>query len=318
MNKIAIIGVYFGNFPEYMNLWVKSCTYNKKVNFIIVTDQKNNIEAENIKYVHMSLIEFFKLASKKLNLNINVKRPYKCCDFKPVYGIILEDYIKEYEFWGHCDFDMIFGDIKKFITDDIMRQYDKILPLGHLSLYRNTKENNDRYKCYGSKVGNYKEVFTSDKSYAFDEINGIYSIYKENKFPFYDKRIFADISMIYYRFRLALKDRNYKKQIFYWEDGKIYRAYEVKKKIKKEEYIYIHFKKRKDMRVNIKKINELESFYITSTGFYPKKKGIPSIEEINKYNKYKGYTYECIELIKFNLKNFIEKVKRKTIKIMEK
>ncbi len=46
MNKIVVIGVYFGNFPEYMNLWLKSCEFNKEIDFIIFTD---NIIKTNIK-----------------------------------------------------------------------------------------------------------------------------------------------------------------------------------------------------------------------------------------------------------------------------
>ena len=61
----------------------------------------------------------------------------------------------------------------------------------------------------------------------------------------FEKRIFADISMIYKRFRLALDDKNYDKQIFYWENGKVYRSYYLDKDLHKEEFIYIHFKKRK-------------------------------------------------------------------------
>ena len=43
----------------------------------------------------------------------------------------------EYDFWGYCDIDLIFGNIRKFITDDILDKYDKILSRGHFTLFRN-------------------------------------------------------------------------------------------------------------------------------------------------------------------------------------
>lgn len=306
MNRIVVIGVYFGKFPQYINLWLKSCEWNKNIDFLIFTDQElNNSNIHNVKIIRMDLADFSRIASEKLQMNIKLERAYKCCDFRPAYGKIFEDYIKDYSFWGHCDFDMIFGDIQKFITEDITDKYDKILNLGHLSLYRNTKIVNDRYKKKGSKVGNFEEVFNNNKSYAFDETNGIYSIYKENNFPVYDKRVFADISMIYKRFRLALNDINYNEQVFFWEKGKVYRAYKENNTIKKEEYIYIHFKKRKNMEVHIKDIKKINSFYITDKGFFNKKEGIPTIADIKKYNKYNGKIYEMLELLKFNIKRYI-------------
>lgn len=305
MNKVVVIGVYFGKFPQYINLWLKSCEWNKNVDFFIFTDEELDSKTHNIKIIKINLDDFSRIASEKLGMNIKLERPYKCCDFRPAYGKIFEDYIKGYSFWGHCDFDMIFGDIQQFITEDIMNKYDKILNLGHFSLYRNTEEVNNRYKEKGSKVGDFKEVFTNNKSYAFDETNGIYSIYKENNFPVYDKRVFADISMIYKRFKLALNDINYNEQVFFWENGKVYRAYKENDIIKKEEYVYIHFKKRKNMEVHIKDIDNLRSFYITDKGFFDKEEGLPAIEDIGKYNKYNGKTYEILEKLRFKMKRYI-------------
>lgn len=39
---------------------------------------------------------------------------------------MFQEYIKDYDFWGHCDADLIFGDIRKFVTDDILNKYDRL------------------------------------------------------------------------------------------------------------------------------------------------------------------------------------------------
>ena len=165
---------------------------------------------------------------------------------------------------------MIFGDLRKYFTDELLNSYDKILPLGHLSLYRNNPENNNRFKLKGSLVGDYKKVFTTDKGFAFDETNGVYQIYNSNGFEVFDKRIFADISSIHKRFRLALKDVNYKKQIFSFDKGKVFREYFVNDKHNKEEFIYIHIKSQK-LKIHCSP-ESWDCFYITNTGFYEKRK----------------------------------------------
>lgn len=105
----------------------------------------------------MSFNDFRVLVQSKFDFPVSLERPYKICDFKPAFGLICSEYIQGYDFWGHCDFDMIFGDIRKYITDDLLNSYDKILPLGHLSIYRNNEENNSRFKLSGSLVGDYKK-----------------------------------------------------------------------------------------------------------------------------------------------------------------
>ena len=114
MNKIGIIGVYFGKLPNYFPLWLKSCEHNRTIDFLIFTDQEIQFYPNNVKVHKISLPEMKQLAIKALGLDVSLERPYKCCDFKPVYGLIFEDYLKHYDYWGHCDFDLIFGDLASF------------------------------------------------------------------------------------------------------------------------------------------------------------------------------------------------------------
>lgn len=308
--SICIVGVYFGKLPEYFNLWLESCKRNKDIDFLVVGDNELVDLPQNIKCIKMSLPEMKELAQYKLGMQISLERPYKCCDFKVVYGIIFEDYLKEYDFWGHCDFDLIFGDLRKFFTDEILTTYDRILPLGHLSLYRNTAEVNNRYKLTGSIVGDYVTVFTSDKNFAFDEWRGIYSIYKSNNLPMYDRRVFADIASVYTRFRLALKDKNYKHQVFYWENGKVIRAFSKKKEIYTDEFAYIHFKKR-GFGFTVNEELSINGIYVCDRGFILKNKiGIPDLQEIKKISPY-VFTRELKEGVTIRVVNALKWCYRK-------
>ena len=313
MNKICVIGVYFGKLPNYFPLWLKSAKSNQNVDFYIFTD--NDLESnDNIFFNKMYLSDFKKLAEDTLGFSVCLDKPYKCCDFRPIYGLLFKEYVSKYDYWGHCDFDLIFGDIESFTQKYDLPSYDRFLALGHLSLYRNTDEVNSRYKIANSKM-NYKAVFTSSKNFAFDEICGMTKTYLENDYSLFSKRIFADIASVYKRYRLVeiypldKKPKNYKKQIFYWENGKVYRTYIVGGQKFTEEYIYVHFKKRPNYTFTFD-LDKTNAFYITNKGFFSKD-GEVTDKDIDLYNKYNGFLYELIENVKFKISTLFKKVKRK-------
>ena len=94
----------------------------------------------------------------KLKIKVDFSKPYKFCDFRPAYGVIFEDYIKGYDYWGHCDLDQVFGEISKFIPDKTIKQFEKVNRNGHFVLYKNTEKMNNIFKNSGA-VFNWREVF---------------------------------------------------------------------------------------------------------------------------------------------------------------
>ncbi len=170
--KNAIIICWFGYLPKYFAFFLNSCKINTDYDFLIFTDQKIEVQEENIIIIEKTISEINKLFSNKLKMNINIKQPYKLCDFRPAYGKIFEEYLVKYRFWGHCDIDQIFGKINSFITKEILNKYERINHNGHLSLYKNCDKMNNLYTQKGSPFS-FKEVFSSDYNYAFDEYSGI-------------------------------------------------------------------------------------------------------------------------------------------------
>ena len=166
VNKVCVIGVYFGAFPNYFPLWLKSCENNPTVDFLLYTDQDLTDLPSNVFNHKITLREMKTKAEQALGFEVSLDKPYKCCDFKIVYGLIFKEDVCKYDYWGHCDFDLVFGDLQEFFDEYQLMQYDKFLPLGHLSLFRNTEEVNQRYMCKGSSK-DYQTVFTSPDFYAF-------------------------------------------------------------------------------------------------------------------------------------------------------
>lgn len=313
MNDICVIGVYFGIFPNYFPLWLRSCTYNPTIDFLIFTDNTEVDTPKNVKLIPYSLDTMREQLDKLLGFRVSLERPYKCCDYKPLYGLLFSEWIRQYSFWGHCDFDLIFGDLRSFINQCEIEKYDKFLTLGHLSFYKNTPEVNKRFMCDGGSRS-YKEAFTTNESCCFDEMCGMLSIYKYNNFSMFEKRVFADITPIHHRFSLSemsytdKKDTNYNQQIFYWKNGKVYRDYIVDGKLFTEEYMYIHFRSRPNFEVpqGIMSANE---FFITCDGFIDKN-GATTQNDINRLNHYNGVR-EWFELRKYYFSKLKERINRK-------
>lgn len=305
MNKICIIGCYFGNFRSDFYNWLKSCSYNKKIDFKIFSDcdYKGKMPT-NVEIIRISLKELKSLFDKKIGLDVKLDFSYKLCDYKPMYGYVFEQYIENYDFWGYCDFDLIFGRIDHFITDEVLKKYDRFYLLGHLSIYRN----NDKMKKLFLENNEYKKVCSDNKIYIYDEKNGIYDLCVKNKIKMYNSVDYADICSNNKRLTIAPSNanvvnhkKNYKYQTFLWDNGILYRVYlDNMKNICYEELCYIHYSGRKFKSISSNK------FLITNRGYI-------DIDELNekilkKINKING-NIKIFEKIEFYYNFYLKRIK---------
>ena len=146
MKKCVFILPYFGKFNDYFNLFLKSCEKNAKYNWLIFTDDiKKYNYPSNVSVIYTTFDEIKECFKNKIGFEISLPSPYKLCDFKPTYGLVFEEYIQEYEYWGHCDCDVIFGNLDKILSPLLNEGFDKLFAAGHLTIYKNTLENNRRF-----------------------------------------------------------------------------------------------------------------------------------------------------------------------------
>src|SRR5690554_2535524 len=127
-NKIVFIIIYLGEFPWYFPYFLKSCAFNPDIDFKIFGDNNipPSVKPSNVELINYSLDQFNKDAAIALSIDIKLREAYKLCDFKPAYGYIFAEYIKEYDFWGYCDIDLIFGNVRRFMDDELLSKYDVI------------------------------------------------------------------------------------------------------------------------------------------------------------------------------------------------
>ena len=178
---VAFIIAYQGDYPWYFPYFLHSCRYNPTIDFLIFTDNKEKLELPpNVKIIPYSLEQFKAEASKALGFEIAIESGYKLCDFKPAYGFIFSDYIKNYDFWGYCDIDIIFGNIRAFMTDELLNEYDIISARpdylsGYFALYRNNPFMRELFK----QSKDYRKVFTEFRNFIFDETNFSFEAFEE-------------------------------------------------------------------------------------------------------------------------------------------
>ena len=260
MKSICLIIPYFGEFPSYFQLFLNSCGKNQKIKWLLITDNDKPYNyPDNVSLISMSFSELKAYIQKKFEFPISLERPYKLCDYRPAYGFIFQDLVREYDYWGHCDVDVIFGDLEG-VLEKRLDDYDKLFEFGHFTLYKNTDKINRQFMSLYNGECLYKKVYSVDTSCIFDELysNSINNIFIQNGLKILKENISADIYTKSSDFLLTYyneKNKGYRVEkcrnaVFTYEEGRIFQYKKKRKEIVKQEFAYIHLQKRK-MQVKI-------------------------------------------------------------------
>jgi len=179
---MAIIICYYGKFPWYFDYFLHSCSYNHSVDFFIITDIDTWLKPlpANVKFIYKTLKDINNIAANKLGFKVNIEDPYKLCDFKPAYGLLFSELLVNYDFWGQSDIDIIYGNIRDFITDNVLSEFDFIsirhdYTTGCFALYKNIAFVNNLFK----RSKDYINVFTDNKHFCFDECNFVHGFLED-------------------------------------------------------------------------------------------------------------------------------------------
>ncbi len=205
------------------------------------------------------------------------------------------------------------GDIRSFITDEVLVSHDKIQSAGHFTVLP-TDEEGINFFTYEIDGISYKKAFTTDQSLAFDEWAGVSTVYKIlNKKVYNEVNDISDLSYKHWYFlpseevyrRGSCEKKWWSSNIVYlWQNGQLYTvALSDEGKVTKKPCMYVHFQKRKV----VAKCEVADEFLILPPG-----KIVTYNEEITpkflkKYAKEKKFYFAYFKL---RYKNMIKKLKK--------
>ena len=234
IHRIALICTYFGSWPQWIPAFFHSCSSNTAFDWLVVTDcPVPELHSHNITFRSMSLASFNELVGAKLGFAVN-KGAYAQLDFRPAYGVIFAKELEGYDFWGHCDLDVIFGDLARHLCAEKLTSFDIISSRkgqlsGHLTVWRNDENTNRLFTA----VPSYRELLSDPRHVNFDEkilsafLRGLEHGTGSGHCP---RVCWADRVVVGW----PELERNCRKT-WRWREGKIYDS-------KGQEQVYLHFR----------------------------------------------------------------------------
>ena len=312
MNReIGLFLPYFGQLPNYFNLWVKSVAINPEIQFILITDQ--HIDAKLPSNLHIIKSDFENMQQlfkgKFSNLEVYIDNTYKLCDFRPAYGYIFEDLIDKYhlDYWGFCDPDVIWGKISFFLKEYgfYKKNYDKVGYLGHFQFFSVNQKFLFKEIVDNEKFRNYKYVFTHKYAYHFDEEIGIGLIAKKSGIKIMDFECdppYVDVltNKLQFYTNPNAKYYNLPRYLKWNREYGLYQYVLSNSKYMELPVMYVHLQKRK-MYIEANLENE-QTFYIFPNKFISKK--TKTNINIKEALKDKLYLYYYLSKIKVFIKKF--------------
>jgi len=314
-HKIILFACYFGKLPPYLPLVLRSMACNPSIDWLIIGDNMPDAPfPANVKFVLSSMREVAGEIEKQCKTPVFLNSCYDVARLRPMYGYCLKDFFFGYDFWGHIDLDVIFGDLRTFLPDNILTNNDRIYCRGHLSIYRNTPEVNSCFMRRAPGAPCYKDILNYNNLCAFDEWDGIWKIFRYYRLNQYHNEVIADI-IPPTKYKITKFEttelQNYPSQIFYWHEGKTFQAYYHREGgLFDREVAYVHFQKRKLPLYSFNPLN-VNGFTIGPLGFSPYDRENLSREEMARLN---STTWRPISEIVSNTKTGVISKFRKTLK----
>ena len=249
-STIKFIIPYFGHWPEWINLFMQSCQYNPDINWLFFTDcGEPEFKAPNTHFIHIEFKDYKALVSKKLNINFEQSDPYKLCDLKPAYGYIHQEHIDGYDFFGFGDLDVIYGQLRHFLTEDILQNHQLISThdnriSGHFCLLKNNETMRNAFR----RMPYWKKLLETPAHLGIDESKFTKVFIPHRKHPNWLKAVYGLFSpywrnnYFHEQYSTILSPLQWidgavdHPQEWQWEQGRLTNTID-----KNREFMYLHF-----------------------------------------------------------------------------
>lgn len=299
LKKIIFLMPYFGRWPEWFEFYLESCRWNPTIDWLFFTDcpVPENAPA-NVGFIHLSFQDYQQLVSDRLGISLKTDSTYAICNLRPAFGLIHQEYLKGYDYFGFGDIDVIYGNLRAFYTDPVLchntlsTHRDRVS--GHLFLIRNDEQWVNAFR----KIPHWQHLMSQPINVPMDEGYFTKLLRGRRRLPEPLRRLWGVVDpykrnhLFQERFSTVLSDRpwadgtyNYPEKWF-WHQGRL--TVETG-----EELMYLHFMNWKSSQYLRKRYGERaaweslprlvdpsltnlsQGFCISAQGFTPIKRTVP-------------------------------------------
>lgn len=168
---LAFVIAYIGEWPVYTNLFLQSCARNSHIDFLLFSETPpKTILPKNVHHHAIKRQDLQKRFEKTLDTPLSPLQGRKLSDYKVFYGQAFADYLAEYEFYGYCDIDLVFGDLSWSLNPTRLAELDVFSPhdayvVGHCAVFRNL----EKLRLLFRKIPDYKQKALKPTRTAIDE-----------------------------------------------------------------------------------------------------------------------------------------------------
>ncbi len=261
--SLRLIVAHFGDRPSYFALVVRSMAHNPDVHWLLFTEAPVVDAPPNVEVRVCAFAELATRIRANFEFTISLDRPYKLCDYRPAFGEIFRDELVGYDFWGHTDLDVLFGQIRAHLPPEAY-DADKILFQGNFALYRNTPA---AARWYRHEVGrvSYRSAMTTPQAAHFDEWAGIFYVVEDLGVPYWQEQTIFDLSFARYRTR-AEHPPGRDPRRYAWEHGEVCEYRTQRGEVLRRTALLLHLQKR-TMRAPGRDVLAADRFWVDANGF---------------------------------------------------
>ena len=261
--SLRLVVAHYGPRPPYLHLVLRSMACNPDVHWLMLTDRPLPGAPPNLEVRLCAFDDLARRIQGHFDFEISLERPYKLCDFRPAFGEIFSEELAGYDFWGHCDLDVVFGRIRRYLPPRAF-DADKILFQGNFALYRNTAQAADWFRHEVGEVS-YRKALTTPEAMHFDEWAGIYYIVEDLGVPVWNEPVIFDLSFHMYRTRDETAEGRDPRR-YAWEDGEVCEYRLEGGRVARRTALLVHLQKR-TMRPPGRGVLDSDRFWILPNRF---------------------------------------------------
>ena len=322
MKKIVLIATYFGNrlqngtWPIWFDTYLFGCKANPGIDWLFFSDIEPPKHApQNVRFVYATKPDIEKMYRDKIKPDFDLKDGYKLSSIRCSFGYVFSEYIAGYDFWGICDVDIVWGNIRKFITDDLLQNYEIISSRkdyisAHFTLFANTPKVNSLFKI-GFDTPEYKEKFFNPKYCRFDEDD--FTKIVRNEVNNNKVKVLWDKYFVNTEGRELFSDSHQEFHIDKWlfENGSLYDL--GKNRNERTEHMYLHFINWKRSLKTVEFNPETDTSFFVSYNGITRNKQSDFVRRMTDFrNVFWGYyVREKTRIRRKKLDKLVFKVKRK-------